>query len=77
MPRFKKQLSSKETSAGFSEVFSNVVLDLFLLSVHVTSNFAKAINCFPPPLKQKPFSFLVFLSLCVEYLCKEEKMLCF
>ena len=77
MPRFKKQLLSKETSAGFSEVLSNVVLDLFLLSVHVTSNFAKAINCFPPPLKQKSFSFLVFLSLCVEYLCKDEKMLCF
>ena len=54
---------------SFKETLSKVILDLFLLSVHVALNFATAIKYFSLPLKQKLISSVIgFFSYCVEYL---------
>ena len=69
LPKLKKQLERKKLMDSFKETLSKVILNLLLLSVHVALNFATAINCFSPPLKQKLISSLIgFFSYCVEYL---------
>ena len=47
LSRIKKEKSSSRILiANFREALSNVVLNLFLSTVHVAPNFLTAINCF-------------------------------
>ena len=64
LPKLKKQLSRRKLMDSFKEALSKVILNLFLLSVHVAPSFDTTITCFSPPLKQKLISFLdTFFSL--------------
>ena len=61
--------------ASFNVALSKVFLNLFLLSVHVASNFVTAINRFYSPLKQKVMTSLItFFSLfCGIFISRVEK----
>ena len=54
---------------SFKQALSKVILNLFLLSVHIAANLITVINSFSSFLKQKLISSLIkFLVYCVEYL---------
>ena len=57
---------------SFKEDLLKVILNLFLLSVHVAANFVTAINCFLSTFKREieQLSHHVFLFYCVEYLLR-------
>ena len=47
LPKLKEQLSRRKLTASFKEALSKVILNLFLLSVHIAPNFTTTITCFP------------------------------
>ena len=65
----------QKTTAGFRKASSNVVVGLFLKSVHATPNFVTIINCNLSPFKQKLIRFFsMFLLHCVECLCRVQEI---
>ena len=57
--------------ASFKENLSNYFVNLFLLVIHVATNFDTAINYFLPYLKQKLINFIMLFSSLYGRLCIE------
>lgn len=70
LPKLRKQLSRRKFMAIFNEDLLNIVLNLFLSSIHVAPKFVTAINFFLSPLKLKMISFAItFLTLLCGMYC--------